>query len=209
MDEKLLFALLVVIIVLIIICIIILVKKSKKNYDEEISEILDDLKKSKPREDLINEKIELPIGENKKPTVVKEEKLDLDEVLDKMQKTIDNQEKIVENFEEEQEEKSIISYKELVDAMKKENYSEEIEKHELEEEETAKEKVKEFLKTDPEEKKFKNTDFISPIFGKMEANVEYPTVKVKEEIKEDFKHAKTDNKNVEFLESLKEFRNNL
>ena len=47
----------------------------------------------------------------------------------------------------------------------------------------------------------------------MDPNIEYPTVKVHSEDKkievEDFKHAKTQNKNTEFLESLKEFRNNL
>lgn len=229
MDDKILFALLIVIAILIVVCIVILLKKSKNNYDEEINEILDDLKKSKPRKDkeeideekdeLINEKIEIPIGENKKPTVVKEEKMDLDDVLNKMQKTLDNQEQIVQNFEEEQEEKSIISYKELVESLNKEKKEIEEIKEEINEEDSTKEKVKEFLKTTEEEKdkKFKNTDFISPIFGKMDSNIEYPTVKmhekeIKKEEKEeifDYKHAKSVNKNIEFLENLKEFRNNL
>lgn len=233
MNDKILFALLIVIAVLIVVCIIFLLKKSKNNYDEEINEILDDLKKSKPRKDkekleeieeveeekneLINEKIEIPIGEKKKPTVVKDEKMDLDDVLNKMQKTLDSQEQIVQNFEEEQEEKSIISYKELVESLNKEKKELEEIKEDVKEGSETKEKIKEFLKTTEEDKKFKNTDFISPIFGKMDPNIEYPTVKMhdKEEKKEetsemfDFKHAKTNNKNIEFLESLKEFRNNL
>ena len=72
---------------------------------------------------------------------------------------------------------------------------------------------------------FKNTDFISPIYGIMDNNVEYPKVKsydkfddlyldsyfgedVKYNEYEDVK-IESNNKNDEFLRELKNFRNNL
>lgn len=240
----------VIILILVIACIAYIIYKDRKKDDEEIDEILDDLMKAKPRENLINAKIEVPIGENIKPTL-KEEKLDLDDMLAKMQKSLDSkQEQVVENFEAEQEEKAIISYQELLNSMKNNNLEEEIKQNELQQEKTATSlattKVTEFLEreepkikkieslVETKEKKFKNTDFISPIFGRQEAKIEYPTIKLfdtgkhvkKEqddlineidEIKnEPVKNERIikvsteiDTKNDEFLRALKEFRSNL
>lgn len=240
----------VIILILVIACIAYIIYKDRKKDDEEIDEILDDLMKAKPRENLINAKIEVPIGENIKP-VLKEEKLDLDDMLSKMQKSLDSkQEQVVENFEAEQEEKAIISYQELLNSMKNNNLEEEIKQNELQQEKTATSlattKVTEFLEreepkikkieslVETKEKKFKNTDFISPIFGRQEAKIEYPTIKLfdtgkhvkKEqddlineidEIKnEPVKNERIikvsteiDTKNDEFLRALKEFRSNL
>lgn len=240
----------VIILILVIACIAYIIYKDRKKDDEEIDEILDDLMKAKPRENLINAKIEVPIGENIKPTL-KEEKLDLDDMLAKMQKSLDSkQEQVVENFEAEQEEKAIISYQELLNSMKNNNLDEEIKQNELQQEKTATSlattKVTEFLEREApkikkieslvenKEKKFKNTDFISPIFGRQEAKIEYPTIKLfdtgkhvkKEqddlineidEIKnEPVKNERIikvsteiDTKNDEFLRALKEFRSNL
>lgn len=240
----------VIILILVIACIAYIIYKDRKKDDEEIDEILDDLLKAKPRENLINAKIEVPIGENIKPTL-KEEKLDLDDMLAKMQKSLDSkQEQVVENFEAEQEEKAIISYQELLNSMKNNNLEEEIKQNELQQEKTATSlattKVTEFLEreepkikkieslVETKEKKFKNTDFISPIFGRQEAKIEYPTIKLfdtgkhvkKEqddlineidEIKnEPVKNERIikvsteiDTKNDEFLRALKEFRSNL
>lgn len=240
----------VIILILVIACIAYIIYKDRKKDDEEIDEILDDLLKAKPRENLINAKIEVPIGENIKPTL-KEEKLDLDDMLSKMQKSLDSkQEQVVENFEAEQEEKAIISYQELLNSMKNNNLEEEIKQNELQQEKTATSlattKVTEFLEreepkikkieslVETKEKKFKNTDFISPIFGRQEAKIEYPTIKLfdtgkhvkKEqddlineidEIKnEPVKNERIikvsteiDTKNDEFLRALKEFRSNL
>lgn len=240
----------VIILILVIACIAYIIYKDRKKDDEEIDEILDDLMKAKPRENLINAKIEVPIGENIKPTL-KEEKLDLDDMLAKMQKSLDSkQEQVVENFEAEQEEKAIISYQELLNSMKNNNLEEEIKQNELQQEKTATSlattKVTEFLEREEpkikkieslvenKEKKFKNTDFISPIFGRQEAKIEYPTIKLfdtgkhvkKEqddlineidEIKnEPVKNERIikvsteiDTKNDEFLRALKEFRSNL
>ena len=77
----------VIIFILVIACIAYVIYKDRKKDDEEIDEILDDLMKAKPRENLINAKIEVPIGENIKPSIKEEknDKLDLDDMLAKMQ----------------------------------------------------------------------------------------------------------------------------
>ncbi len=242
-----------IILLLIIGCIVFIIYKDKKADSKEINDMLNDLVKAKPRnskkdDNLINAKIEVPIGEKKEPVEVKDEKFDLENMLNKMQESLTSKEEVVENFEQEQEEKSIISYQELLENMNKDTFKKDIEKHEEEQEKTfeevTKEKVKEFLTKEEkvrkiesplENKKFKNTDFISPIFGKMDAKIEYPTVKPFEQKEdlideiEEFRHARIEepkfstieetidvkpmrkeiNKNDEFLQSLKEFRNNL
>ena len=243
----------VIIFILVIACIAYIIYKDRKKDDEEIDEILDDLMKARPRENLINAKIEVPIGENIKPSIKEEknDKLDLDDMLAKMQKSLDSkQEEVVENFEAEQEEKAIISYQELLDSMKNNNLEEEIKQHELQQEKTASSlatnKVTEFLEREEpkikkiesfvenKDKKFKNTDFISPIFGKQDAKIEYPTIKLfdtgkhiqkeQEDLISEIDEIKNesvkkervlnvssevDAKNDEFLRALKEFRSNL
>lgn len=237
--------------ILVIACIAYIIYKDRKKDDEEIDEILDDLMNAKPRENLINAKIEVPIGENIKPSIKEENKLDLDDMLAKMQKSLDSkQEEVVENFEAEQEEKAIISYQELLDSMKNKNLEEEIKQHELQQEKTASSlatnKVTEFLEreepkikkiesfVEKKDKKFKNTDFISPIFGKQDAKIEYPTIKLfdtgkhiqkeQEDLINEIDEIKNESvkkervlnvsseidvKNDEFLRALKEFRSNL
>ena len=243
----------VIIFILVIACIAYIIYKDRKKDDEEIDEILDDLMKARPRENLINAKIEVPIGENIKPSIKEEknDKLDLDDMLAKMQKSLDSkQEEVVENFEAEQEEKAIISYQELLDSMKNNNLEEEIKQHELQQEKTASSlatnKVTEFLEREEpkikkiesfvenKDKKFKNTDFISPIFGKQDAKIEYPTIKLfdtgkhiqkeQEDLISEIDEIKNESvkkervlnvssevdvKNDEFLRALKEFRSNL
>ena len=246
LPTNLLIILSVIIFIVIVGCIIYVIYKDRKKDNEEIDELIEDLMTAKPRENLINAKIEVPIGENIRPSV-KEDKVDLEDMLLKMQKSLSaKQEEVVENFEAEQEEKAIISYQELLNSMKSSTLEEEIKQHEMMEEQTAseltKQKVTEFLnKETPKikkieslvetEKKFKNTDFISPIFGKQEASVEYPTIKLfdtsykhakkeKEEIMNEIDEVKTrkeisinsneiDTKNDEFLRALKQFRSNL
>lgn len=265
-PTNLLIIISIVIFLLIIVCILYIIYKDHKQDDEEINEIIDDLVKAKPRktavkdtkEQLINAKIEVPIGENKEPVKTESEKVDLENMLSKMQKSLESkQEEVVANFETEQEEKAIISYQELLENMKKDEFKQDIEKYEDQEEKMAvevtsnidtKEKVMEFLKkeepkiariesfTEEKDKKFKNTDFISPIFGKQNAKIEYPTIKSFDKV--EFKHAKNNaydimdemeeiskpvleqviniepltdeiKKNDEFLQALKEFRSNL
>lgn len=135
-----------------------------------------------------------------------EENINIKEMLSKMEQNL--KEKEVVTFEEEQEEKSIISYEELLNTVKEKRLSQE--------EPNEKQKVIEKIKTG---EKFQNTDFISPIFGKQEHKLDYPTVKAHLEQKQKEKFILDENqddyvwvkntKNEEFLISLKEFRKNL
>jgi hypothetical protein len=171
------------------------------------------------------------------------ESVDLEAVLDKMQEDV-NKTKVdeVKSFEEEQEEKAIISYQELLKAVKKdvddvtkvEIPSEE--KPVVVEDEEAKvqimpEEVIEKSVSTPvvetmEEKetrkpsKFQNSEFISPIYGRVNNDVKYPKIPAFREKQEPINHeddlektivfdAIKNDDNDEFLKALKEFRNNL
>lgn len=169
---------------------------------------------------------------------------ELEDILKKMQEDIDlKPEDVVKKFEEEQEEKAIISYQELVDNVKAgkieviedeqsdidfveslniDTSSEPIISTMDEEKDTVTpEMLKEVIQTisnskvEEEPRKFKNSEFISPIYGVMDTNLEYPTVKKNENIL-DIMNTKDYNelteeiqKQEEFLNALKEFRNNL
>jgi hypothetical protein len=171
------------------------------------------------------------------------ESVDLEAVLDKMQEDV-NKTKVdeVKSFEEEQEEKAIISYQELLKAVKRdvddvtkvEIPSEE--KPVVVEDEEAKvqimpEEVVEKSVSTPvvetmEEKetrkpsKFQNSEFISPIYGRVNNDVKYPKIPAFREKQEPINHeddlektivfdAIKNDDNDEFLKALKEFRNNL
>ena len=171
------------------------------------------------------------------------ESVDLEAVLDKMQEDV-NKTKVdeVKSFEEEQEEKAIISYQELLKAVKKdvddvtkvEIPSEE--KPVVVEDEEAKvqimpEEIVEKSVSTPvvetmEEKetrkpsKFQNSEFISPIYGRVNNDVKYPKIPAFREKQEPINHeddlektivfdAIKNDDNDEFLKALKEFRNNL
>ena len=139
------------------------------------------------------------------------ESVDLEAVLDKMQEDV-NKTKVdeVKSFEEEQEEKAIISYQELLKAVKKdvddvtkvEIPSEE--KPVVVEDEEAKvqimpEEVIEKSVSTPvvetmEEKetrkpsKFQNSEFISPIYGIVNNDVKYPKIPAFREKQEPINH---------------------
>ena len=167
---------------------------------------------------------------------------ELENILKKMQQDMDvKPEDVVKKFEEEQEEKAIISYKELVDNVKAgkievvddeesninfvENLSiddnDNIEPITEEASSVTPEMVKEAIESistssiKEEPKKFKNSEFISPIYGIIEDKLDYPKVKKSETVL-DILNTKDYNelteeikKQEEFLEALKEFRNNL
>lgn len=143
------------------------------------------------------EMIETKIEEPQKNFV--EKKSEIEQMLEKMQQDLEaKSEDVVETFEKEQEEKSIISYQELVKTINKENNVAKIDVKEPVVEEVMQATEKELVpmsatqhilnekvpETVVEEKqketlavkKFKNTDFISPIYGKMEEHFEYPKV---------------------------------
>ena len=150
-------------------------------------------------------KEEEEVIEDKKNSKLNEEQIKAKEELERVfnQMSADLEEKntapeIIDDFEREQEENAIISYQELIKQVetKKQN---DILKEELDAEDN---------------KKFKNSEIISPIFG-IQKNHEYVMPKSEEkpvsashayeEIKTNYKQ---DN-NKEFLNSLKAFRKNL
>ncbi len=116
-----------------------------------------------------------PIKEIKEPTYIEEDidnekTRNLKEITQKIQEVMDGRNIGLTNFEQEQEENSIISYEELLKhaGQKKANYNEEkfelpslinkIEVDDIIEKETPK-------LIPVKEEKFKKSDFISPIFG--------------------------------------------
>ncbi len=129
-----------------------------------------------------------------------EKKSNIEEVLAKMQDDLNTKpEDVVATFEQEQEDKSIISYQELVRTLNSKTEPQKM--------------VSEFIAEEPPvsereryaSKKFRNTDFISPVYGKLEDHLEYPTVpsfEKKEQVRFDF--TKDNHELEDTLEELKE-----
>ena len=167
----------------------------------------------------------------------------LEEILQKMQEDVETKpEDVVRKFEEEQEEKAIISYQELVDNVKAgkieviedevsdvdfvENLNLEVNNEPImeiksEEESVTPEMIKEAVENisvssvKEETKKFKKSEFISPVYGVVDNNFEYPRINKTENML-DIMNTKDYNelteeikKQEEFLNALKEFRRNL
>lgn len=154
-----------------------------KNYKEENQEFLKQIVQNEKKPE-----------ENYKKQI-EEEKSDIKAVLEQMEKDLEkeNDANDIETFEREQEEKAIISYQELLKATGK---LKEIVKEKPMKEDTQKimdtiKEEEEIVKKPKEPKKFHNTEFISPVYGK-----ESP-------------ESVNARKNEEFLNSLKDFRNNL
>lgn len=165
----------------------------------------------------------------------KQAKAELERVFNMMSADLEAEEEEIspiDEFEREQEENAIISYQELIKQAKakgqikeepakikednfealeeeiysKPSYQEVYETHE--EEIYSKPSYQEVYETHEEKpveekKKFKNSEFISPIFGIQNGNPSYPTVKKIDRSK------KVEDENTQFLNSLKEFRENL
>lgn len=151
-------------------------------------------------------KVKEEIKENIEEIKVSKANTDLEVMLLKMQKSLDQKEELdrVESFELEQEQNAIISYKELVEAAKKDfNNFDKIENKE-ENIEEIKPTVIATIKED--NKKFKSSVFISPIYGiknDYDKNNYIETSKSNDSLDLEKKQ------NDEFLEDLKNFRNNL
>lgn len=173
---------------------------------------------------------------------------ELESILAQMQEDIKTTpEEVVKKFEQEQEEKAIISYQELVDNVKQgrieieeeddgnvdfvealTNSSEKVEPLEEVKEEKVIDKEDsvtpsmlreaiESIETNKKEdaKSFKQSEFISPIYGRIEPKLDYPTVKKSDNILDimntrDYnKLTEEIKKQEEFLNTLIEFRKNL
>lgn len=101
-------------------CIVYLVIRERKKDEEEIGEIITSLANAKPRDTEEKEISKIEKEEVESMEDVNKPKLEIDKVLEKMQKDLETTpEDAVASFEKEQEEKSIISYQELVDSLKK------------------------------------------------------------------------------------------
>lgn len=211
-----------IIIVLLIVDVILAIISLNRKKREEIKE---EFKKAEIAEEV----------EKKEETKVSKE---LQDIIMQMKKDMEaTPEQVVAQFEEEQEKNAIISYQELVESVKNgkiqtiddeegninyvEALSEEINEEPIVEaidNEALKEEVKSAIQeitknsVETEKPKFKSTDFISPVFGKMNAEINYPKIKETTEIEKMFNIDKIKNeleKNEAFLNALIEFRNNL
>lgn len=227
-----------VIILILIVAILLLggcffylycMKKKSTAYEEEL---IQEIKfENKLRKEV--EKQEQPV----KP------QMNIAAMLDQMAADLEeqNKEKIVD-FEQEQEEASIISYKELKRAVETFTDDEELAQEkspisvrevlnlrqenveEIEEpilsvvEEMpstiVEEKREEIYPVLQEKKKFQNTEFISPIYGKQEQKAEYPHIPVIKEsdevlsVLEEQKYSEVQEEEA-FLNELRDFRNQL
>ena len=243
-DTNMLICIAAFIFLVVVVFMALIIVRDKKSNVEEISELeeIEELEK------------ELGIkGEHMDIIEEKDNKSELEKVLEKMQKNLETKpEEVVEKFEKEQEEKAIISYQELVKSLKKGNVENtietSIEEKELKDSRPELKQIVDSIKNPvisnikETSKKFKNTEFISPVFGKMEEHLEDKRRSYEEpiekfdEIYESYNlndylnEFKTDSniridsleqtldlgpitaeikKNEEFLQALKEFRENL
>lgn len=118
----------------------------------------------------------------KKNIKTNNQKDNIEELLEVMQKDLEQKQEVrVPSFEEEQEAKAIISYKELLEA--KSNNQEQVSANSLVEENTDEDELSTMLKTNidfinnqnnPSEPKFMNSEVISPIFGRMTYDEQKP-----------------------------------
>lgn len=192
-----------------------------------------DKNRRKIKKDFVEaEKIEEEL--NKKEDTVVSNKLE--EILQKMQEEIDTKpEDVVKKFEEEQEQKAIISYQELVDNVKAgkievvddetsevnfvENLNLEVSNEPImeistEESSVTPQMVKDAIESistssiKEEPKKFKKSEIISPIFGVVEEKFEYPSIKKSNNIL-DIMNTKDYNELTEEIKKQEEFLNAL
>ena len=203
----------------------------------------------KPNVEVKNENIvETTLKDNTEENFSEQPKSELEIMLEKMQKDLEEQKEkdAVAIFEQEQEEKSIISYKELLEKKKElesmtELFTDERFENEatvIEDDETLSDSYFDLVdnindtisveqtkdENSLKNKKFVTTDFISPVFGRRKAELDYPKVPnfkdmmIKKEKTNEYDLEATLNlepltdqikRDDAFLSALKEFRKNL
>lgn len=199
-QNKALFFSVISVIVATIAFIGYLIYRERKRDQEEIDEIMSSLvePKRRPVTEEIEEDKEEKMEAVQEVETKKEEQsvetreespLNIEAMLEQMQKDLNAKaEDVVATFEQEQEENSIISYQELVRSLKGEKVVPvkvektvkveqpvvEITKEESHAEQLSIDTIMEEDKSAA--KKFKNTEFISPVYGKMDEHLEYPKV---------------------------------
>lgn len=157
--------------------------------EEEYSEEYEFTKQNKKEKENLydSDELEQRYYEEKQKEIESAKKAETDSELEKIISKMEEEsklkpEEVVANFEKEQEAQSIISYKELVKAVKnkEDNYEDELEsrpldtvsnlmddleKNQYEEDNYQNEYSEEF-----NDRKFRNTDVISPVFGIVESS---------------------------------------
>ena len=222
-NNMLIYALLCLFL-LVIVCFWPKKKKNEKQTKEDIVEVSE-------AKDLTEEDIHDIVSDDtyiyEQANFTEDNKVnELDNLLAIMEKDLEKekeQETKVEDYEDEQEKTAIISYQELLKAARenkiKTSYDDEKAAVITTNSKAKETPVLEEIKKEEElstTKKFKNSDFISPIFGKQETVSNYPKVP-------NFNHAREkdikindeevinfdNNTDEEFLKKLITFRNNL
>ena len=206
MDKILI--VLIALLVLAIIGLIIITRPKKKKQTIENIEIEP---KVEQKEEPIQKKEEQPINlvEKKEPQIESNleeelgktrEQTEVIEIIESMQEKVKDITEKVANYEDEQEENAIISYTELLNAVKAKKEVQEELKFEPVKEEKNEIKEEPKLNQTREEKKFRSTEAISPL-GRI--NKQINTDSYQSDLKV------SNMQDDDFLKSLKDFRSNL
>ena len=208
MDKILI--VLIALLVLAIIGLIIITRPKKKKQTIENIEIEP---KVEQKEEPIQKKEEQPINlvEKKEPQIEPNleeelgktrEQTEVIEIIESMQEKVKDITEKVADYEDEQEENAIISYTELLNAVKAKKEVQEELKFEPVKEEKKENEIKEEPKVTEikEEKKFRSTEAISPL-GRINKQINSDSYQ---------SNLKVSNmQDDDFLKSLKDFRSNL
>lgn len=206
MDKILI--VLIVLLVLAIIGLIIITRPKKKKQTIENIEIEP---KVEQKEEPIQKKEEQQINlvEKKEPQIESNleeelgktrEQTEVIEIIESMQEKVKDIAEKVADYEDEQEENAIISYTELLNAVKAKKEVQEELKFEPVKEEKNEIKEEPKLNQTREEKKFRSTEAISPL-GRI--NKQINTDSYQSDLKV------SNMQDDDFLKSLKDFRSNL
>ena len=206
MDKILI--VLIALLVLAIIGLIIITRPKKKKQTIENIEIEP---KVEQKEEPIQKKEEQPISlvEKKEPQIESNleeelgktrEQTEVIEIIESMQEKVKDITEKVADYEDEQEENAIISYTELLNAVKAKKEVQEELKFEPVKEEKNEIKEEPKLNQTREEKKFRSTEAISPL-GRI--NKQINTDSYQSDLKV------SNMQDDDFLKSLKDFRSNL
>lgn len=219
-NEMLIYALLCLVL-LILLCFMPRKKKHNKIDNKAEDKTLDELTDEDIKDITSDDTFIYEQADFHKDDKVNE----LDNLLAVMQEDLEKEralEEVTEEYEDEQEKTAIISYQELLKAARENKIKTSYDDEKIAVISTSDNAAKKSDIIEIEEenlsetKKFKNSDFISPIFGKQESFSDYPKVPnfnhQKQQKKEYIDEELVDfdnNSDEDFLESLIAFRNNL
>ena len=215
-----------IIVILFLILFLVLIitdKKNKKENNSEKDDNIEILAIEKENTTSFDENIKKEEIEQEYLDEPKENISDIENMLASMKSSLEERnQKEIDSFEQEQEENAIISYQELVNACRKNK------EKAVEESQKESPKIENIEKKEEPVKKFKNSEFISPIYGKekkkddsfeqflsknfenKEESLYIEPVDSSIETEFDLEELEKEMKEKEeFLEELKKFRNSL